>query len=203
MLSRKSKKSDNETSNSQYKVRLSVTIGGKTVESDLEDSLYIPTVDKLNPTMLSNMMSNIPSLHARWNFLYNEAVYDFDILKTKIEVWTARKGKEYRDQLSKKKEGRVTDKMVDEMIKLDPEFKSLNDELALAKKSMKHVLAQANGFGEMGEKIVNIASMMKWEGENLAGSKKMSSSAKPYRKVEKNEDYTKTDTSQNDGWPTT
>ena len=79
MISRKKKMNSVEEDSSKYKVKLSVKIGGRLIESDIEDSLSIPTVDKLNPTMIANMMAEIPSLHARWNFLYNEAVFEYDI----------------------------------------------------------------------------------------------------------------------------
>ena len=59
-----------------YKVKLSVKIGERLIESDVEDALFIPTVDKLNPTVVANMMAEIPSVHARWNFLYNENEVD-------------------------------------------------------------------------------------------------------------------------------
>lgn len=170
MINRR-KKQESSTSEKEFEVRLNVKIGQKTIESDLEESLFIPTVDKLNPTIISNMMAEIPSLHARWNFLFNEATYEYDMCKTKMEVWIARKGQEYRKELAKADKGRVTDKMVDEAIKVDPEYEVMNDNLATAKKNMKHILAQANGFGEKGDKITSIASMMKWEGESLQSKK--------------------------------
>lgn len=172
-----------------FKIKLSIKIGNKLIESDLDEALYVPTVDKLNPTMLSNMMSEIPALHARWNFLYNEAVYEYDILKTKLEVWNARKSREYRRQLSSDSK-KVTERMVEDMIHLDPEYKKLNDDISIAKKSMKQILAQANGFGDKGDKIISIASMMKWEAENLAGA-----SRKKYKHIQKGDEPIKY-------WPT-
>ena len=62
---------EKENQDEVFKVKLSVTIGKKLIESDLDEALFIPTVDKLNPTVVSNMMSEIPALHGRWNFLYN------------------------------------------------------------------------------------------------------------------------------------
>lgn len=165
------RKKNSEIESNQIKVKLSVKIGNRLIESDLDEALYIPTVDKLNPTMLSNMMAEVPSLHARWNFLYNEAVYEYDIHKTKLEVWCAKKSHEYRKQLSSDSK-KVTEKMIDDMIHLDPEYRNLNDQMALLKKNMKHILAQANGFGDKGDKLISIASMMKWEAENLSGKSK-------------------------------
>jgi len=165
--------------------------------ADLDEALSIPTVDKLNPTIVSNMMAEIPSVHARWNYFYNEAAYEYDMMKTKLEVWTAKKSQEYRKQLAQ--DGKVTEKMIDEMVKSDPQFEQLNDDLALSKKNMKHVLAQANGFGDKGEKLINIASLIKWEGENLSGGK--GASSRQYPHVRKKNEYVM-DVNQNEGWPT-
>jgi hypothetical protein len=187
MINRKAvASSDNSAESSEYKVKLSVTIGGKLIESDIEESLNIPTVDRLNPPTVSNLLAEIPSLHARWNFLYNEAVYEYDILRTKLEIWTSKKSQEYRKQLSS--DGKVTEKMVEDVLRSDPEYKELNDDLSMSKKNMKHILAQANGFGEKGERLVTIATMMKWEAENLSGFKRAGSgSSKSYSHIRSEE----------------
>lgn len=199
MIRKKQKIQDNDSSqDDSFEIRLSVKIGGRLIESDLDKALFIPTVDKLNPTMISNMMAENPSLHARWNFLFNEAAYDYDMKKIKLEVWIAKKSQEYRKLLAQVEKGRVTDKMVDESIKVDPEYTKVNDDLATSKKNMKHILAQANGFGEKGDKVTSIASMMKWEGENLSGGGKVS--GKDYKHIKKDKDYN-FDKESNDGWP--
>jgi hypothetical protein len=182
-----------EPNDNQFKLTIRVEVGKKLIESDLDEALSIPTVDKLNPTVVSNMMAEIPSLHARWNFLYNEAVYAYDILKTKIEVWIAKKSQEYRKLLSQS-DTKVTEKSVDDMIKADPDYQNLNDDLSLKKKYMKHILAQANGFGEKGDRLSGIASMMKWEAEILAGSKRTSTQ---YSHIKNDEDENKPVTN----WP--
>jgi len=152
-------------SSKDFEIKIRIKIGEKTIEQDLEDALYIPTAEKLNPVIVSDMMAENPSMHARWNYLYNEAVFEYDIKKTKLEVLLAKKAQEVRKELAKIETGRITDKMVEEAIKLDPEFERINEELAEAKKNMKHILALANGLGEKGEKIISIASLLKWEGE--------------------------------------
>ena len=177
-----------------FKVKINMNIGGKLIEEDIEEALTIPTIDKLNPTILANMMAESPSLHARWNFLYNEAVYEHDMEKTKVELWISKKSQQYRKDLAKTEKGRITDKMVDESVKLDPEYQGIMEGLALAKKNMKHILALANGFGEKGEKVISIASMIKWEGENISGNRRVN-------KI-KQEKGQQGDLSVNDGWPT-
>lgn len=195
----------NETAKDEdeFKVKLSIKIGDRLVESDLDDALSIPTIDKLNPATISNMLAGLPALHGRWNFLYNEAAFEYDIMKTKVEVWTAKKSQEYRKSLSKDPESpRVTDKMIDEMIKTDPEYKKYNDDLAMSKRNMKHVLAQANGFGEKGDRLTSIASMMKWEAEAIGASRKMKGD-KEFSHIKNQEDFEgSADPKVNGGWPT-
>jgi len=184
-----------------YEVIIKVKIGEKTIEQDLDNALYIPTADKLNPTIVSDMMAKIPSMHARWNVLYNEAVFDYDLKKTSFEVWLARKAQETRKEFQKIESGRITDKMVDEAMKMDPEYEKRNEDLSEAKKNMKNILALANGLGEKGEKIVSIASLLKWEGE-LQGLRK-GDKGKVYNHIQphnKKEKEYKFDDS-NGGWP--
>lgn len=209
MISRKRKRTNSSIEDEQdvvkedeLEIKVKVRVGNKTIENDINDSLHIPTVDKLNPTIISNMIREIPSLHARWNFLYNEAVFEYDIMKTKLEVWISRKAKTYRQELNKLEKGRVTEKMIDESIKLDPEFEQMNEDLAEAKKNMKHILALANGFGEKGDKVISIASMMKWEGEILSKSKNVGDD-KNYKHIQKEKNIENNkDLEKNDGWPT-
>ena len=195
MINKKGISSLSSNSSNSWNIKIICEIGSKKIEEDVEQALSIPTVDKLNPTVLSNMMAENPSLHARWNFMYNDAVFEYDILKTKYEVWEAKTAKEIRTELSKIEKGRVTDKMVDEEVKRNKEYERLNEELALAKKNMKHILSLANGFGERGEQVVNIASLMKWEGQGLEKSRKA------YSHIDRGEKELKVDRNKNDGWP--
>src|SRR5271157_3074530 len=102
---------------SNFAIKVSVKIGDKLIEQDLEESLSIPTSDKLTLPLILKMLAENPVLHARWNVLYNESVFEFDILKTRFEVWLSKKSTEYRKELEKVTKGRVTDKMVEDMIR--------------------------------------------------------------------------------------
>lgn len=187
-----------------FNVKVSVKVGTKLIEQDLEQSLSIPTADKLTLPMLLKMMAENPILHARWNMLYNDAVCEYDMLKTKFEVWNSKKSKEYRKALEKVTKGRVTDMMVNDMIKSDREFEKMSDDLALSKKNMKHIFAIANGLGEKGDKIVTITSMLKWEADALGGSKFLGSK-KQYHHIKKDYEKNKQENFNldvNDGWPT-
>lgn len=198
LITRKSKLEEKE-----FFVKVSIKIGNDLIEQDLEESLSIPMADNLTLPIVLKILSESPILHARWNILYNEAVYEYDILKTKSEIWMSKKSTEYRKELEKVSKGRVTDKMVEEMIKTDPDYEKINDDLAQSKKNMKHIFAIANGLGERGDKIVTIASMLKWEAENIGGNK-FSTTKKDYPHIkrdfeEKNSDF---NLNINDGWPT-
>lgn len=188
---------------SDFFVKVNVKIGDKLIEKDLEESLSIPSADKLSLPMILKMLGENPVLHARWNMIYNEAVCEYDMLKTKFDVWNSKKSSEYRKALEKITKGRVTDKMVDDMIKQDPEFEKISDDLALSKKNMKHIFAIANGLGEKGDKIVTIASMLKWEADALGGNRFLGP-RKEYHHIKK--DYEKKQENfnleVNDGWPT-
>lgn len=153
--------------------------------------------------MIQQILSENPVLHARWNVLYNEAVYDYDIKKSKSEVWLAKKSQEYRKELEQLKKGRVTDKMVDDMIKTDSQYETIFDDLAQAKKNMKNIYVFANGFGEKGDKIISIASLMKWEAENLSGKKYAEKTYSHIQRDFEEEKPEKLDPKVNDGWPTT
>jgi len=204
MITRKQSQDEMKTTDNEkdFFVKVIVKVSGRIIEQDIEESLSIPTVDKLTLPMIQQMLAENPSLHARWNVLYNEAVYDFDIMKTKFEVWMSKKSSEYRKELEKIAKGRVTDRMVEDMIHDDPDFTRYSDDLALSKKNMKHIFAIANGFGEKGDRIVNIASMMKWEvdalGRGSMTNKNYNHIKRDYKEAQK-ENF---DTSVNDGWPT-
>jgi len=196
MISRKSQQKNDETI-----FKVFVQIGDKTIEQDIDESLSIPTSDKLTLQMVLKILAENPVLHARWNVIYNEAVCEYDIMKTRFEIWLSKKSSDFRKELELITKGRVTDKMVEDMVKTDPQYEIMNSDLAKAKKNMKHIFSIASGFGEKGDKIVNIASLMKWEAENL-GSK--SFIGKKYHHI-KNDSEKKDENFNlniNDGWPT-
>lgn len=201
MITRKPQDPSDESTD--FFIKVIVKIGGKLIEQDLDESLSIPMADKLTLPMILKMLGENPVLHARWNVIYNEAVYEYDVLKTKIDVWSSKKSAQYRKELEKITKGRVTDKMVDDMIKEDPEYTQYYNDLALSKKNMKHIFAIANGFGEKGDKIVTIASMLKWEADNLGGNS-LIPQKKEYQHIKRGEQKKKENFNLevNDGWPT-
>ncbi|MDD5650311.1 MAG: hypothetical protein PHF86_07845 [Candidatus Nanoarchaeia archaeon] len=206
MITRKTKGVNSCSSDDEeFFVKVLVKIGDKVVEQDLEESLHIPMADKLTLPMVLKMLAENPLVHARWNVIYNESVCEYDILKTKFEIWLAKKSGEYRKELEKVAKGRVTDKMVDDMIKSDPDFERMSEDIAISKKNMKHIFAIANGLGEKGDKIVTIASMLKWEADALGGNKFFGPKKEYHhikREYEDKKDDEKLDLNVNDGWPT-
>lgn len=190
-----------EQGNEDFFVKIVVKIGERTIEQDLDDALSIPMFDKLSLPSIGQMLVENTKIHGRWNVLYNEAVCEYDILKTKYEVWIARKSSEYRKELAKVEKGRVTDKMVEDQIKCDPEYTRYNDDLAISKKHMKHIFAIANGLGEKGDKLTTIWSMMRWEADAL-GNDKILGNKKQFPYIKRNENKENFDLKVNDGWPT-
>lgn len=194
---------ENKNDEKDFFIRVLIKVGGETIEQDLDESLFIPMSDKLTLPMILKMLAENPVLHARWNVIYNEAVCEYDLLKTKFDIWNSKKSGEYRKELEKVTKGRVTDKMVEDMIKCDPDFERICEDIALAKKNMKHIFAIANGLGEKGDKIVNIASMLKWEADSLGGNK-FFGPRKEYNHIKR--DFEKKqevfDLEKNEGWPT-
>ena len=196
------RKKSQENDNYDFMIKVTVKIGDRLIEQDLEESLSIPTASNLTLPAILKMLAENPSLHARWNVLYNESVCEYDVLKTKFEVWLSKKSMEYRKELEKVTKGRVTDKMVEDFIKSDVDYERYSSDIANSKKNMKHIFAIANGLGEKGDKIVNIASMLKWEADSMGG--KFLGSGKQYHHIqresqEKQENF---NLNVNEGWPT-
>jgi len=199
MINRKQGKPEEKHSfeDGLFEAKIDVKINDKVIKEDLDSILYIPTVDKLNVPTICNIMREIPALHARWNFIYNEAVYDYDMKKLKLEIWESNKSKIARNELKKIEEGRVTDKMVEEAKMIDPEYEVLAKDVDKAKRNMKHILAIANGLGEKGDQIVSISSLLKLEIINFERDSKQSKQSYKHIEVEQKQP----DPSVNDGWP--
>lgn len=201
---------DQESDENAFEVKISVKIGSKIIEQDIDQILKIPPFEKLNGLLLSDLLAENPSLHARWNYLFNQAIFECDTLKTEYEIWLSRTSSSVRRALTDLDSGRVTDRMVDDALKMDPEYKRYNDDLSKAKRNLNHIKAVAIGIGEKGEKLVNIASLMKWEMENLTkstmgGGGQFKHIAKSKDRVgtqiEKSKDFN-IDPDTNGGWPT-
>jgi len=145
-----------------FKVILSVR--QETLEIDIDHKLHIPSIDVLTPAKACNMMAENPSLHARWNVMANEAAVDYDREKMEFEVWCKQQSKHYREELADQLGGkRVTDKMVEEAVMTDPEYMRKYRQSLEKKKDSLNIRSVAFGFGERGERLVNIVSMMKSE----------------------------------------
>jgi len=145
-----------------FKVQLSVR--QETLEIDINDKLYIPSIDVLTPAKACNMMAENPALHARWNVLANEAAMDFDKEKMEFDIWVKERSKHYREDLADVLGGkRITDKMVEESVMTDPEYMRRYKQVLEKKKDAANIRSISFGFGERGERLVNIVSMMKSE----------------------------------------
>jgi hypothetical protein len=143
--------------------RVILQIRDDVIEVDVDDKLHIPSIDILSPQKACNMMAENPALHARWNVMANQAAVDFDREKISFEIWEKETSKHYRMELTEVSGKRVTDKMVEESVMTDPEYKRRYFEMLKKKEDAANIRSIAFGFGERGERLVNIVSMMKNE----------------------------------------
>lgn len=147
---------------SEFKVTLFVR--QETLEVDVNEKLHIPYVDLLTPARVCNMMAENPALHARWNVLSNEAAIEYDRAQMEFDIWVEEQSKHYREELADNMGGkRITDKMVKEAIMTDPEYMRRYNQVLDRKKDAANIRSIAFGFGERGDRLVNIISMMKSE----------------------------------------
>ncbi|MDO8640070.1 MAG: hypothetical protein Q7R33_00835 [Nitrosarchaeum sp.] len=138
-------------------------VDDETLEFDVNEKLEIPSIDRLTPARICNMMAENPSVHARWNVLSNQAAVKYDYAKVDFEVWTKGRSKHYRKELAETIGKRITDKMVEEAVMTDPEYMRKFGELCKIKEDAANLKSIAIGFGERGERLVNILSAMKSE----------------------------------------
>jgi len=143
--------------------KVSFKVYDETIDVDINQKLYIPSIDILTPQKACNMMAENPSLHARWNVLANQAAIEFDREKISFEIWEKERSKHYREELAEVSGKRVTDKMVDEAVMTDPEYRRRYFEMLKKKEDAANIRSVAFGFGERGDRLVNIVSMMKME----------------------------------------
>ena len=165
--------SDNMKLEKDFELKVSFKVGEDLLEFDIDKKLHIPSIDVLTPQKACNMMAENASIHARWNVLANQAAVQSDRLKTKFEVWVKERSKHYRSELADLTGKRVTDKMVEESVMTDPDYMRMYDEYLKSKEDAANLRSIAFGFGERGERLVNIVSMMKWEkpSSGVKGSK--------------------------------
>jgi hypothetical protein len=150
-------------SSGDLKFTVNLVIDEKQLTIDIDEKLRIPSVDVLTPQKACNMMAENPALHARWNVLANKSAFEADYEKMKFEVWVKEKSKTYRSELAEVAGKRVTDKMVDEAVTSDPEYLRGYRRYLEKRENAANLKSIAIGFGERGERLVNITSMMKNE----------------------------------------
>jgi len=152
-----------ERSASAIDFKLTFNIDDRAIEIDIDEKLHIPSIDVLTPQKACNMMAENPALHARWNVLSNQAAVKADLAKIKFEVWVKKISKHYRVELSQTTGKRATDKMTEEAVLTDPEYIRRYQKYLSAKEDAANMKSIAIGFGERGDRLVNITSMMKSE----------------------------------------
>jgi hypothetical protein len=151
------------SSEEDFQFSVNLKIGEKQLNLDVDKKLRIPSIDILTSQKACNMMAENPSLHARWNVLANQAACIADMEKIRFEVFVKEKAKLYRADLLETSGRRVTDKQVEEAVMTDPEYLRKYKDYLDKKENAANIRSVAMGFGERGERLVNITSMMKWE----------------------------------------
>ena len=163
MNGKKGKAVSQEDESDDFLFEVNLTVNDKQLTVDIDKKLHIPSIDVLTPQKACNMMAENASLHARWDVLANRAIYEADIEKVRFEVWVKEKSRVYRTDLTQELGKRVTDKQVEEAVISDPEYLRRFSSYLKKKENSGNIKSIARGFGERGDRLVNIVSLMKWE----------------------------------------
>lgn len=150
-------------SSDDFELKISFKVNDELLTIDIDEKLHIPSIDVLSPQKACNMMAENPSIHARWNVLSNQAAVIADRTKIEFEIWVKEKSRAYRSDLAEVSSKRITDKQVEEAVMTDPEYLRMYNRYLKAKEEAANLRSIAFGFGERGERLVNIVSMMKSE----------------------------------------
>ena len=143
--------------------KVSFKVDDKVLDFDINRKLHIPSVDILTPAKVANLMAENPSIHTRWNVLSNNAAIEYDKEKMGFDIWEKAQSKTYRKELIEVSGKRVTDKMVEEAVMTDPEYMKRYSKVLQKKQDAANIKSIALGFGERGDRLVNISSLMKSE----------------------------------------
>jgi len=156
-------KDKSSLSDRKYDFKVSFNVDGDLLEFDINENLHIPYIDTLTPAKLFNLMAENPSSHARWNVLCNNAAYEYEEAKLDFEIWMKDQSKTYREELASVSGKRVTDKMVEEAVITDPDYRKKFKQMLEKKRDAANVKAVAIGFDRKGDRLANISSLMKSE----------------------------------------
>lgn len=150
---------------SKFELKVLVEWDDKQLDVDINKSLHIPSIDTLTPSRLSNMMAENPAMIARWSVLANKAWHEYELLKTRFEVWEKGEHKRCREALllESDKRKRMTERAIEEAVMSDPEYLRRMEILLQAQENAENIRSLARAFGAHGERLVNISSLMKVE----------------------------------------
>jgi len=149
--------------NKNWELKVSFKVDDELLDIDVNRDLHIPSADVITPAKVQNMMAENASIHARWNVLSNNAAFEYEDSKMEFEIWSKDQAKIYREEMGETTKKRVTDKMVEEAVMTDPEYIKKYRNVLKKKRDAANVKSIAIGFGEKGERLVNISSLMKSE----------------------------------------
>lgn len=146
-----------------FELTVNLKIGEEVLQIDINERLHIPSIDILTPQKTCNMMAENSAVHARWDVLANKAAIKANYEEMKFEIWTKERSKHYREELAQVVGKKPSEKMVEEALLTDPDYLRKYSESLKIKEDSLNIKSIARGFAERGDRLVNIASMMKWE----------------------------------------
>lgn len=153
----------NSDEGKDFEFKVTFRINEELIEFDVDERLQLPQIDVMTPQKACNLMAENAAIHARWNVLANNAAIEHDMARIDFEVWEKNQAKIYRSELSESVKKRITDKMVEEAVMTDPQYLKKFNEVLKKKRDAANIKSIAIGFGERGERLVNIVSLMKSE----------------------------------------
>lgn len=146
-----------------FELSINLKISDKILQIDIDERLHIPSIDILTPQKTCNMMAENSAVHARWDVLANQAAIKANYEEMTFEIWSKEQSKHYREELVQVAGKKPTEKMVEEALMTDPEYLRRYSNVLKQKEDSLNIKSIARGFAERGDRLVNIASMMKWE----------------------------------------
>lgn len=165
-----------------FELTITLAVSGTQLDFDINQKLHIPNVDTLTTGRLTNMMAETAAIHARWSVLSNQAAHAYDVAKIRFEVWEKQQLKRFREGLIDEKHKKQTERMIEESVMSDPEYIRRYEQVLEAKENASNVRSIAFAFGEKGDRLVNISSLMKMEINRSSSSAGSSRNDEPHER---------------------
>lgn len=158
--------SDSTSTEGDPLLKISVSIGGKLYEEDLNPSVDI----NLDIVSLNTMLSENPGRFAWWAMLEALARYEQDMLQNQLESLEADLFIRYQSELStvddRGKASRPTIENIRSHVVVDLDRATIVDKLSEAKKNLGQITVGRQSIQHCKDSLITIASNMRAEMEN-------------------------------------